>query len=217
MTPNPSINTDAGDKAAGAGYVKRWALHLEVTMFRVLVVFLVSLFPALVFGQVPFPQMPQPMTGFSFEDKDWNVEATATPKSGLPHAPTPTAIPGARVIKTLELKALLEANKNVVVIDVLDSKTRTSIPGAFWLSGAGDGQFFAAEKSRFSAALEKLTGGDKTRPLVFLCISSECWLSYNASLHALEAGYKDVIWYRGGTNAWTGASLERKKPESVSW
>jgi len=23
--PNPSINTDAGDKAAGAGYVKRWA------------------------------------------------------------------------------------------------------------------------------------------------------------------------------------------------
>ncbi len=25
--PNPSINTDAGDKAAGAGYVKRWGFH----------------------------------------------------------------------------------------------------------------------------------------------------------------------------------------------
>jgi len=61
------------------------------------------------------------------------------------------------------------------------------------------------------------TGGDKTRPLVFLCISSECWLSYDASLHALEAGYKDVIWYRGGTNSWTGAILEWTKPESVSW
>ncbi|MBX3681485.1 MAG: hypothetical protein KF731_02195 [Thauera sp.] len=123
----------------------------------------------------------------------------------------------ARVIKTLELKALLDVNKDVVVVDVLDSKNRRSIPGAFWLSGAGDGQFFAAEKNRFAAALEKLTGGDKTRPLVFLCVSSECWLSYNASLHALEAGYEDVIWYRGGTNAWTGASLDWTKPESVSW
>ena len=25
MVANPSINTDASDKAAGAGYVKRWA------------------------------------------------------------------------------------------------------------------------------------------------------------------------------------------------
>jgi PQQ-dependent catabolism-associated CXXCW motif protein len=179
--------------------------------------FLTSLFTSLVFGQAPFPPLQQPITAFSFEDKDWNVEATTTPKSGRPHAPTPTSIPGARVIKTLELKSLLETNKKVVVVDVLDSKTRKSIPGAFWLSGAGDGQFFAAEKSRFSAALEKLTGGDKTRPIVFLCISSECWLSYNASLHALEAGYKDVIWYRGGTNSWSGARLEWKEPERVSW
>jgi PQQ-dependent catabolism-associated CXXCW motif protein len=186
-------------------------------MIRALVLFLISLFPALVFGQVPFPPLPQPITTFSFEDKDWNVEATTTPNGGRPHAPTPTSIPGARTIKTLELKALLETNKGVVVVDVYDSKTRKSVPGAFWLSGAGDGRFFAAEKSRFATALEKLTGSDKTRPLVFLCFNSECWLSYNASLHALEAGYKDVIWYRGGTNSWTGANLEWTKPESVSW
>jgi PQQ-dependent catabolism-associated CXXCW motif protein len=186
-------------------------------MIRALVFSLIGFFPVLVFGQVPFPPLPQPNTAFSFEDKDWNVEPTTEPRSGRPHAPTPTSIPGARVIRTLELKALLDASNNVVVVDVLDSKTRKSVPGAFWLSGAGDGRFFAAEKSRFAAALEKLTGGDKTRPLVFLCISSECWLSYNASLHALEAGYKDVIWYRGGTNSWTGASLEWSEPESVSW
>lgn len=186
-------------------------------MIRVLILFFLSIFPALVFGQAPFPPLSQPVYAFYFEDKDWNVEATTTPKKNQTHAPTPTSIPGARVIKTLELKALLETNKNVVVVDVLDSKTRTTIPGAFWLSGAGDGQFYAAEKSRFATAMEKLTGGAKSRPLVFLCISSECWLSYNAALHALEAGYKDVIWYRGGTDAWSGASLERTKPESVSW
>lgn len=186
-------------------------------MRQLLSAFLVCLFPALSFGQVAFAQAPQPVAVFSFEDKDWGVEPTATPKRAPYHAPTPTSIPGARVIKTLELKGLLEANRNVVVVDVLDSKARKSIPGAFWMSGGGDGQFFAAEKSRFSTALDKLTGGDKTRPVVFLCISSQCWLSYNASLHALEAGYKDVIWYRGGTDAWTGASLEWKKPENVSW
>lgn len=127
------------------------------------------------------------------------------------------AIPGARVIKTLELKALLESNKSLIVIDVLGGKNRRSIPRAIWMEGAGDGQFFSAEKSRFSAVLEKLTEGDKTRPIAFLCISSECWLSYNASLHAVEAGYKDVIWYRGGTNAWSGASLELVKAEPIAW
>lgn len=178
---------------------------------------LVLLFPLLSFGQVPFPQLPQPVATFSYEDKNWGVEATATPKRDRYHAPTPTSIPGARVIKTLELKALLEANNRIVVIDVLDSKTRTSIPGAVWLFGAGDGAFFGAEKARFSTALAKLTDGDKSRPIVFLCFNSECWLSYNASLYAVEAGYKDVIWYRGGTEAWTGANLERVKPERIDW
>lgn len=196
----------------------RQILRLEIIMIRALIALLVSLSPALVCGQVPFPQLPQPITTFSFEDKDWGVEAPIIPKRGPQYlAPTPTSIPGARVIKTLELKGLLGTNKDVVVVDVLDSKARKSIPGAFWMSGAGDGQLFAAEKNRFATALERLTRGDKTRPIVFLCIGSECWLSYNASLHALEAGYKDVIWYRGGTNSWRGASLEWKQPESVSW
>ncbi|HNC91792.1 MAG TPA: rhodanese-like domain-containing protein [Anaerolineales bacterium] len=187
-------------------------------MFRKLKAVAVLLaFPALALAQVPFPQIQQPTQTFSFEEKDWSVEPTATVKRAPYHAPTPTAIPGARVIKTLELKALLDANKNVLVIDVLDTKSRKSIPGAFWMPGAGDGQFFGAEKSRLAAALEKLSSGDKARPLVFLCLSSECWLSYNASLHALEAGYKDVIWYRGGTNSWTGASLEWTKPERIDW
>lgn len=173
--------------------------------------------PMFVFGQVPFPQMPQPVATFSYEDKDWGVEAANTPRQGSPHAYTPTAIPGARVIKTLELKALLEANKNVLVIDVLDSKSRKTIPGAYWMPGAGDGRFYRAEKSRFAAALDKLSGGDKSRPIVFLCVSSECWLSYNASLHALEAGYTDVIWYRGGTNAWKAANLDLAEPARINW
>jgi len=175
-------------------------------MIRVFFTLLALLLPVIAFGQVPFPQLAHPIATFSYEDNDWGVGATTTPRKAN-ESPTPTSIPGARVIKTLELKELLDANKSVVVIDVLSARTPDSIPGAFKMPGAGDGQFYAAEKSRFASALDKLTGADKTRPIVFLCYSVKCWLSYNAALYALEAGYKDVIWYRGGIMSWTGASL----------
>lgn len=168
-------------------------------------------------AQVPIPHVSQPITPFANEDRDWGVAATDTPRRASLHAPTPRSLPGGRVVKTLELKALLDANKDVVVIDVLESATRTTIPGAYWLHGAGNDQFFHAEKLRFIEALETLTARDKTRPLVFLCISSECWLSYNASLRAIEAGHKDIIWYLGGTDAWRGAGLELKQPKRVNW
>ena len=170
-------------------------------------------------GAVAASAGPAPDRAFADEDKDWGIAPSSTPQ-GPPHGkPTPMSIPGAKVIKTLALKSFLDANKQVVVVDVLNSSsgTRETIPGAHWMPGAGDGRFFNAEKSRLSKALEKVTGGDKNRPLVFLCISSQCWESYNACLHALEAGYKDVTWYRGGTNSWKAARQEMKAPEKFNW
>ena len=152
---------------------------------------------------------------FANEDKDWGVAATTTPRRGTYHAPTPTTVPGAKVIKTMALKALLDENQALVVIDVLDGNP--TIPGAHWMKGGGEAPFYASEKSRFASALEKLTASDKKRPLVFSCLSSECWLSYNAALYALDAGYTDVTWYRGGVVAWKAAGLPVKKPEGVAW
>lgn len=185
-------------------------------MLRYIATFLLLL-PNWAQSQVPFPELPQPVAVFSNEAKDWGIASTTTVKRPPLHAPTPLSIPGGRVIKTLELKALLEANPSVVVVDVLDSKSRYTVPGAHWMVGAGDHRFFAAEKAKFAAAIGKLLGDDKTRPVVFLCVSSECWISYNAALHAIEAGFKDVIWFRGGTESWKGANLDLKVPASVSW
>jgi PQQ-dependent catabolism-associated CXXCW motif protein len=167
-------------------------------------------------GQVSIPQIPN-IQSFSYEDKDWGILARTSPKPPPYGTPTPRSIPGARVIMTLELKALLDSNSSIVVVDVLDSKTRTTVPGAYWIPEGGKDQFSDTEKSRFAEVLQKLTNGDKNRPIVFLCMSSECWESYNASLHAREFGYKDVIWYRGGSNAWTGANLDKKRPERIAW
>jgi len=102
-----------------------------------------------------------------------------------------------------------------VLVDVLDGRHET-IRGAHWLpkGGSGSGR---QEDSRFSAALDKLTGGDKTQALVFFCLSSECWLSYNAILRARDLGYTNVAWYRGGTSAWSAANFPREITRKEAW
>ena len=154
---------------------------------------------------------------FAYEDEDFGVSPTPDPKRAPYHAKTPLEIPKGKRIRTLDLKRMLEADPKPAVIDVLETRERTTIPGAVWMKGAGSGEFYAAEKSRFASALEKLLAGDKSRPLVFLCFDRMCWLSYNAALHAIEAGYSNVYWYRGGTQAWEGASLKREKVEPLNW
>lgn len=181
-----------------------------------------ALFRALLFGIVvnsafadgdPVAQIQT----FAYEDEDFGVTSTSVPKRSPYHAKTPLEIPNGKRVRTVDLKRMLDADPKPVVIDVLDSRARTTIPGAIWMKGAGAGDFYAAEKSRFATALEKLTGGDRSRPLVFLCFDRMCWLSYNASLYAIEAGYGNVFWFRGGTQAWEGASLKREKAEPLSW
>ncbi|WP_291988493.1 rhodanese-like domain-containing protein [Candidatus Accumulibacter sp. ACC007] len=162
---------------------------------------------------------PAVTSSYANEDKDFGVSPVSRPKRAPYHAPTPLQIPGATVVKTVELKHLIDTNPKLVIIDVLNPRTpsRATIPGAVWLPRAGDGDFFTAEKERFAAALQKLTGGETARPLVFLCLNSECWLSYNASLHAIEAGYTQVMWYRGGSEAWAAAGYDMRGMQATSW
>jgi len=78
--------------------------------------------------------------------------------------------------------------------------------------GAGSGQFFTSEQLRFATALEKTHRGDKARPIVFLCLNSECWLSYNAALHAVEAGYRDVICTEAARMSWRARVSTGRRP-----
>ena len=166
--------------------------------------------------QIPTPPIDE---AFANENTDWKISAP-----GQTHAPpygtrTPTSIPVGRKITTYELRDLLARYKQyVAVIDVLNSNNnRNTIPGASWMPGAGENIFSGAEKERYSAALRKIADGDLTRPLVFLCVGAECWESYNAALHAAEAGFKDILWYRGGTNAWREAKLPFRQAAKIDW
>jgi PQQ-dependent catabolism-associated CXXCW motif protein len=150
---------------------------------------------------------------FADEDRDWGVAPTGTPRSGRMHAPTPKELPGAKTITAMELRALRDQSPAPILIDVLDGDGHRTIPGAHWLREPGKAVFGQAEADGFRQDLEKLTKGRKSAPIVFFCLSSECWLSYNAGLRAIELGYTNVSWFRGGTAAWQRAGFETRESE----
>lgn len=175
---------------------------------------LLAIISQLAQAQVNLP--PMAAKGYFHELTDRGIAPVTAQKPAPYHAPTPTAIPGGRIIETSQLKALLDAKKDMLVVDVLDVRGRLTIPGAKWMPGAGE-KLYDGEKERLAKALFTLTEGNKSKPVVFLCLDAECWLSYNAALIAIGAGYTDVLWYRGGSQAWRGANLDVVEPEKVSW
>jgi PQQ-dependent catabolism-associated CXXCW motif protein len=74
-----------------------------------------------------------------------------------------------------------------------------AIPGA-WL--AQPGSFSDDVQARSKEMLMQVTQGRQDMPLVFYCLSPHCWMSYNAALRAVNAGFTNVLWYRGGVEAW---------------
>ncbi len=138
---------------------------------------------------------------YADESKDWGVSEMSRTKGPPYNTATPLKVPGAKTITTAELKEAFAKEPNLVLIDALGSSTM--IESAQGLgSGIGEQRMFGKDASMFPKALETLTGGDKAKAIVFYCRSSSCWHSYNASLRAVEAGYTNVLWYRGGIDAW---------------
>jgi len=138
---------------------------------------------------------------YADESKDWGISEMSRPKGPPYNVATPLKVPGAKTVTTDDLKAMLVKDPKLVVIDALGSSTM--IESAQGLgNGIGEQRMFGKDVAMFPKALETLTGGDKGKPIVFYCRSSTCWHSYNASLRAVEAGYTNVFWYRGGIDAW---------------
>lgn len=160
---------------------------------------------ALLFAGSMGSAIAQPWAG---EDRDWGVAPSAQLRQPPYSAPTPLSIPGARVLATQALKDMIETGNAPLLIDVASGEGHRTLPGAYWLPGAGRGAHFIDEiQGSLADLLDRLTQGDKQRPVVFFCVNTQCWLSYNAALRAAVAGYAQVLWYRGGIEAWNAAGL----------
>ena len=153
--------------------------------------------------------------GFADELKDYGVSATKYPRSrssGYGTA-TPLEIPGAKVVTTKDLISMLASQTKPVVVAAYGAQK--TVAGGIVMDGAGEDRLLGLDKEKFANALSGLTAGDKSRPIVFYCHGSKCWLSYNATLHAVELGYSNVFWYRGGRDAWKEAEVQNARWELV--
>ena len=151
---------------------------------------------------------------YAEESKDFGVSEMTRPKGSPYNLATPMTLPGGKTITTDQLKEMLVTDPNLIVIDALASSVM--IEGAKGLgNGIGEQRMFGQDRAMFPKALSTLTAGDKAKAIVFYCRSSKCWHSYNASLHAIDAGYTNVYWYRGGIDAWQ-ASGGKTTPYAVA-
>lgn len=139
------------------------------------------------------------------ERQDFGVAPQAQLQQNM-HGPTPTSIPGGQVITTDGVLGLIQqAQQNGVLIFHVLGPGNT-IPGALNAAPASQaGTFSDQTQQEFGQFLQQVTQGNKARPMVFYCMSTQCWMSYNAALRAINMGYANVLWYRGGIEAWQQA------------
>ncbi|MEZ5892310.1 MAG: rhodanese-like domain-containing protein [Parvularculaceae bacterium] len=176
-------------------------------------------------AQPGYPQQQQrpPMPGFGGvgadldqlaqqERQDFGVQPTSQLHAGQMHGPTPASIPGGQVITTKGLVELVQGRQTpFLIFDVLGGNE--IIPGALAAAPASQpGSYNDQTQQQFGGYLHQATNGVKQTPLVFYCLSNQCWMSYNAALRAINMGYTNVLWYRGGIEAWKAAGQQTQNP-----
>ena len=152
---------------------------------------------------------------YADEDRDFGLPPSDAPITSGFHRDTPLRVPGARTVNTNEVKSLLKAKPAPIVIDVYGETE--SLPGAVYLKGFGLYRPVMGRITKTRAVLDPLIGSDRNRGIIFLCVSVRCWHSYNAAMFALEAGYTDVMWYRGGLTSWKSAKQKTAVPQRIVW
>jgi PQQ-dependent catabolism-associated CXXCW motif protein len=125
-------------------------------------------------------------------------------------------LPGARRITTQEM---VQIGLQHLLIDVMDDTGHhLTIPGAVYLPGAGDygrGRFNDQIQKNFLDLLSHLTRRNADQPIIFFCYGAECWEAYNATLRAINMGFRNVLWYRGVLASWKAANFPLVEPAEI--
>lgn len=137
-------------------------------------------------------------------------------------AETPATLSGAQVIDGAQAVALHDAG--VPFVDVYPRQKRPeglpagtiwrpaphqTIPGAVWLHDTGYDRLSPAETRRLADGLARVIG-TADGPVVIFC-RADCWMGWNAAKRAVGLGYRNVMWFPGGTDDWLlqGRDLEQ--------
>lgn len=143
------------------------------------------------------------MPEFADEAQDDGVAPVTEQKRAGDFESIPMQVPGARTVTTSALSALLKTDPALVVLDV--GCGGAVIPGAVWLHKSS---FLTAEaQARLKTAVEARTHGILDQTIVAAGSGPYGWGSYNAALQLITLGYRSILWYRGGEEAWAAAGM----------
>lgn len=120
---------------------------------------------------------------------------------------TPTSLPGAKIISAREAQDLI--GQGIPLYDVRDEEEYkiAHIPGSRsvpYKEGSAKEVGFDPGDDQF--ALNRLPK-DKSAPLMMYCDGTICWKSYKSATLAVQNGWTNVYWFRGGFPEWKEAGL----------
>jgi ABC-type phosphate/phosphonate transport system substrate-binding protein/rhodanese-related sulfurtransferase len=129
---------------------------------------------------------------------------------------TPRVLDGVKIVSADEVAAMMK--RGVPLYDTRSEEDfrEGHIQGAKWLpygEKSAKEVGFEAAKDRFE--LQRIA--DRNAPVIFACNGAECWKSYKSCVLAVQAGFKDVYWFRGGYPEWVARGYATQSvPKNVA-
>ncbi len=120
---------------------------------------------------------------------------------------TPEKLDGVRVVNAEQVQAAMKSGAAAFDVRVATECTEKTIKSAVCHTYREKSEKVVTfDKSQDQFDLTKLPS-DKGAAVIFFCNSGDCWRSYKAAAVARDAGFKNVMWFRGGMPEWTSKSL----------
>lgn len=120
---------------------------------------------------------------------------------------TPEKLDGVKVVDAAGVQAAMSKGVPAIDVRVAAECTEKTIKGAVcntYREKSAKAPDFDKSQDQFDLA--KLPA-DKAAPVVLFCNAGECWRSYKAAVVARDAGWKNVMWFRGGMPEWVEKGL----------
>jgi rhodanese-related sulfurtransferase len=114
----------------------------------------------------------------------------------------PESIDGTKRVTAEEVVELATNTPDLVIIDARKTSDRDS---AGWIEGSVGLPDYDTNAESLAKHIPS-----KTTPVLFYCNGVKCGRSVNSSKVAVEAGYQNIYWFRGGWEEWT----EKGMPET---
>lgn len=122
--------------------------------------------------------------------------------SAFAETKAPEFIDGTKRVTAEEVVELATNTPDLIIIDARKTSDRES---AGWIEGSVGLPDYDTDAETLAKHVPS-----KTTPVLFYCNGVKCGRSVKSSKVAVESGYKNIYWFRGGWEEWT----EKGMPES---